>query len=57
MTPDELGVFNAEMDRLQGKGWVECEECGGEGWLESEDWQDFGEDLLCPVCKGDGGWY
>lgn len=42
-------------------GWSECWNCGGAGAFDvyEEDplWYDPGDEVMCEVCKGDGGFY
>lgn len=38
------------------EGSHECYECGGDGYIESDDWQDFGALVKCPICFGRGAW-
>jgi hypothetical protein len=55
MSPNSLQGCQADSDTCDGTTHI-CWECGGDGWVESDDWQDYGEEYMCSVCRGNGGW-
>ena len=49
-----LLAFECDPEACDGE-WHTCWNCGGEGAVDSDDWQ-FGDEEICPVCRGEGSW-